>query len=507
MIQYDFDLGILGGGSAGLSVAAGAAQLGAKTLLIEKEENLGGDCLHFGCVPSKTLIRTAQVYHLLKQSKTFGLPAVNVPPVSFDQVAQRIQSVIEIIQEHDSEKRFCSLGVKVLFGQAEFLDLNTVRLNGNSITAKNWVIATGSSPAVPPLEGLSKTTFITNRDLFSLPKLPRSMIILGAGPVAIEMAQAFSRLGTRVFVVHRGPQVLTREDKDMADQVMQVLEKEGVFFFLNTSILRTEDLGQERVVFLRIDPNQTKKMLSKMWPDEVVKIEQDRTLTLRAETLLVAMGREANLGGLGLDTIGLTFDSKGLKLDQRLRTNHTHIYGAGDVTGEYQFTHAAGYEAGIVLSNAILHLPRKTDYTYLPWCTYTDPELAGIGLNEKEAQKAGIKYSVWTEEFKNNDRSLAQGESIGKIKMLLDEKDKPLGIQILGPGGGELMNEWVAVLNGQTKLSTLAMAVHPYPTLGEINKKVAGDFVSKKFLSEKVKKGLHFFFHLRGRACGEGISQ
>ncbi len=236
------------------------------------------------------------------------------------------------------------------------------------------------------------------------------MIILGAGPVAIEMAQAFSRLGTRVFVVHRGPQILTREDKDMADQVMQVLEKEGVFFFLNTSILRTEDLGQERVVFLKIDPNQTKKMLSKMWPDEVVKIEQDRTLTLRAETLLVAMGREANLSGLGLETIGLSFDSKGLKLDQRLRTNHPHIYGAGDVTGEYLFTHAAGYEAGIVLSNAILHLPRKTDYTYLPWCTYTDPELAGIGLNEKEAQKAGIKYSVWTEEFKNNDRSLAQGE-------------------------------------------------------------------------------------------------
>jgi pyruvate/2-oxoglutarate dehydrogenase complex dihydrolipoamide dehydrogenase (E3) component len=503
MIRYDFDLGILGSGSAGLSIASGAVRFGAKTLLIEKEKNLGGDCLHFGCVPSKTLIRTAQVYHLMKQAKTFGLPAVNVPPVNFKQVAERIQSVIGIIQKQDSEERFCSLGAKVVFGHAEFLDPYTVQLNGNPISAKNWVIATGSSPAVPPVQGLTDTTFITNRDLFSLPKLPQSMIILGAGPVAIEMAQAFSRLGTRVFVVHRGPQILTREDKDMADQVMQVLKKEGVFFFLNTSIIRTEDSGRERIVFLKIDPDQTKKMLSGIWPDEVVGIEQDRTLTLRAETLLVAMGREANLGGLGLETIGLTFDSKGLKLDRRLRTSHPHIYGAGDVTGEYLFTHAAGYEAGIVLSNALLHLPRKTDYTFLPRCTYTDPELAGIGLNEKEAQKAGIKYSVWNEEFKNNDRSLAQGEPVGKIKMLLDEKDKPIGIQILGPAGGELINEWVAALSGQVKLSTLAMAVRPYPTRGEINKRVAGAFLSNDFFSKKVRKVLPSFLPLRGRAFRE----
>jgi pyruvate/2-oxoglutarate dehydrogenase complex dihydrolipoamide dehydrogenase (E3) component len=504
MSKYDFDLGILGGGSAGLSIASGAAQLGAKTLLIEKEK-LGGDCLHFGCVPSKTLIRTAQVYHLLKQAKTFGLPKVQVPPVDFQEVARRIQSVIGTIQEYDSEERFCSLGVKVAYGQAQFLDPHTVSLNGKPISAKNWVIATGSSPAVPPLPGLANTSFLTNKDLFSLTELPKSMIILGAGPVAIEMAQAFSRLGTRVFVVHRGPQILTREDKDMADQVMQVLEKEGVVFFLNTSLIRTEDSGREQVVFLKTDPGRTKEMLSKMGPEEAVKIEPDRTLTLRAETLLVALGREANLNGLNLETIGLTFDAKGLKLDQRLRTTHTHIYGAGDVTGDYLFTHAAAYEAGMVISNALFHLPRKVDYTNLPWCTFTDPELAGIGLNEQQARKAGIKYSLWTEEFKTNDRSLAQGEKVGKIKMLLDEKEKPIGIQILGPEAGELINEWVAAINGKIKLSTLAMAVHPYPTLGEINKKVAGDFVSKKFLSEKVKKGLRFFFHLRGRACGEEI--
>lgn len=506
MSRYDFDLGILGAGSAGLSIASGAAQLGAKTLLIEKEK-LGGDCLYFGCVPSKTLIRTAQVHHLLKQAETFGLPKVEIPSVDFRQVVRRIQSVIETIQEQDSEERFCSLGVKVVFGQAEFLDPYTVNLNGDRISAKNWVIATGSSPAIPPLPGLAETTFLTNRDLFSLPKLPQSMIILGAGPVAIEMAQAFSRLGTRVFVVHRGPRILAREDKDMADQVMGVLEKEGVSFFLNTSIIRTEDSGQERLVHLKIDPDQAQRMFSRRWPEEAVLIEKDRTLTLRTESLLVALGREANLKGLNLENIGLTFEAKGLKLDRRLRTDHHHIYGAGDVTGDYLFTHAASYEAGIVISNALFHLPRKADYTYLPWCTYTDPELAGIGLNEQQARKAEIKYSLWIEEFNKNDRSLAQGEKVGKIKMLLDDKEKPLGIQILGAGAGELINEWVAAINGKVKLSTLAQAVHPYPTLGEINKKVAGDFVVKKFLSEKVKKGLHFFFHLRGRACGEEVSQ
>ncbi len=507
MRRYDFDIGILGAGSAGLSIASGAAQLGARTLLIEKEK-LGGDCLYFGCVPSKTLIRTAQVHHLLKQAENFGLPKVEVPPLDFRRIAQRIQSVIGTIQEQDSEARFCSLGVKVLFGQPRFLDPYTINLNGDRISAKNWVIATGSSPALPPLPGLAETTFLTNRDLFTLPKLPQSMIILGAGPVAIEMAQAFCRLGTRVFVVHRGPRILAREDKDMADQVMSVLEKEGVFFFLNSTIIRTEDSGPERLVHLQIDPAQIPNILSPRWPEEAVLIEKDRTLTLRAESLLVALGREANLKGLNLENIGLTFDPKGLKLDRRLRTtDHHHIYGAGDVTGDFLFTHAASYEAGVVISNALLHLPRKTDYTNLPWCTFTDPELAGIGLNEQQARKAGIKYSLWTEEFNKNDRSLAQGEKMGKIKMLLDEKDKPIGIQILGSGAGELINEWVAAINGKIKLSTLAQAVHPYPTLGEINKKVAGDFVIKKFLSEKVKKGLHFFFHLRGRACGEEVSK
>jgi pyruvate/2-oxoglutarate dehydrogenase complex dihydrolipoamide dehydrogenase (E3) component len=480
MPDYDFDIGILGGGSGGLTVAAGAAQLGAKTLLVEKEK-LGGDCVYFGCVPSKTLIQTAHVYHLMKNARKFGLPPVEVKPVDFREVAARIQSVIQIIEKYDSEERFCKLGAKVEFGKPAFVDEHSIRLEGKSLSAKNWVIATGSSPSVPPLPGLDRTPYITNREMYSFERLPRSMVILGAGPVATEMAQTFSRLGTQVKVIQRSGQILTNEDKDMADQIMKVLETEGVEFHLNTSVVSTKDLGDRREILIKKGDGQA--------------------ITLHSEVILVAMGREANLKGLNLEGIGIPYDGKGLKLDPRLRTGHKHIYGAGDVTGAYQFTHAAGYEGSIVVTNAIFHLPRKVDYTLLPWCTFTDPELASIGMNEKRAKAEGVEYDVWVEEFKGNDRSLAEGEEVGKIKMILDRKGKPIGVQILGPRAGDLVSEWVAALNGKVKPRTLAAAVHPYPTLGEINKKVAGTYLSSKLFSDRIKKGLHFFFDLRGRAC------
>jgi pyruvate/2-oxoglutarate dehydrogenase complex dihydrolipoamide dehydrogenase (E3) component len=482
MATYDFDIGILGGGSAGLTVASGAAQLGARTLLVEKEKELGGDCLHYGCVPSKTLIHTAHVYHLMKNAPRFGLPSVEVRPVDFREVAKRIQSVIQIIQKHDSEERFCKLGVKVEFGAPTFADEHSVRLNEKTLSAKNWVIATGSSPTLPPVKGLDQTPHLTNRHLYSFEKLPQSMVILGAGPIAVEMAQAFCRLGTRVSVIQRSNQILSNEDKDMADQVMEVLKGEGVVFHLNTSIISARDLGPGREV--------------------MIKTQEGETISLKAEMILVALGREANLKGMNLEGIGIPYDDKGLTLDQRLRTSQQHIYGAGDVTGTHQFTHAAGYEGGIVVSNAIFHFPRKVDYTYLPWCTYTHPELASIGMNEKRAKAAGVEYDLWMEEFKDNDRSLAEGEQVGRIKMLLDKKGKPIGVQILGPRGGDLLSEWVAAFNGRIKPMTLASSVHPYPTLGEINKKVAGTYLSSKIFSERIKKGLRFFFHLRGRACG-----
>jgi len=481
MAKYDYDIGVIGGGAAGLTVTAGAAQLGAKTLLVEKEKALGGDCLHFGCVPSKTLIKTAHVYHLMKRSGDFGLPSIEQPPVNYQDVVRRIRSVIEVIQEQDSEERFCSLGAKVVFGSPRFLDEHSIEVDGDILSAKTWVIATGSSPSVPPIEGLDSTPFLTNREIFYLESLPESMIILGAGPIATEMAQAFCRLGSQVDVIQRSGQILSREDKDMADDVMKVLAGEGVRFHLNSRVIRARDNGAKREI--------------------IFQDEQGKEKTLSADAILVAMGRSPNLEGLGLEMIGVEIHRKGIQVDARLRSTQKHIYAAGDVTGAYQFTHAAGYEGGIVISNAIFHLPRKADYAFMPWCTYTDPELSSIGMNEKRAREANINYSLWTEEFKDNDRGQAEGERVGRIKMILDEKEKPLGVQILGPRAGELLGEWVAVLNGKVKLSTLASAVHPYPTLGEINKRVAGKYFSPKIFSDKVKKGLKFFFHLKGRAC------
>jgi len=482
MSQYEYDIAVLGGGAAGLTIAAGSAQAGAKTLLIEKEGRLGGDCLYYGCVPSKTLIRTAQVARLMRTSQEYGLPAIELPPVDFEKVAARIQSVISRIQKHDSEERFCKLGAKVLYGDAQFIDEHAVRLNGQIYSAHTWVIATGSSPSVPPINGIETTDFLTNKDVFSLKKLPRSMIILGGGPIGIEFAQAFTRLGVKVYVVERLGTILGFDDEDMTSALREILEAEGVQFYLDSEVVRVNDLGNEKEVIFR---------------------KGDETESIRAETLVVATGRKPNLSGMGIESIGVALDRRGLKLDARLRTAQKHIYGAGDVTGTHQFTHAAGYEGGIVVSNAIFHLPRKVNYTYFPWVTYTDPELANIGMNEKAAKAAGIPYSVWSEEFGNNDRSLAEGALTGKIKMLLDDREKPIGIQILGPHAGDLISEWVAILNGNTKLSKVASSIHPYPTLGEINKRVAGAYLAPKIFSEKVRKGLRFFFHFKGRACGD----
>jgi len=478
MASYDFDIGIIGGGSAGLTVTAGAAQLGARTLLIEKEPNLGGDCLHFGCVPSKTLIRSAHLYHQLTQTEKYGLPKVEAGPIDFRQVAERIRSVIATIQVHDSVERFCGLGAQVEFGEPVFVDEHSVKLNGSTRSAKHWVIATGSSPAAPRPPALKKIDYITNKEIFYLDKLPETMIILGAGPIAMEMGQAFCRLGSKIIVIQRSGQILSKEDRDMAETVMDILRGEGIEIYLNTTVM---DASQKNGI-------------------KTIRVEDKdgNSTTLKADTVLVAQGRTPNAAGLGLESIGVAITPGGITVDNRLRTSHKHIFAAGDVNGTYQFTHAAGYEGGIVITNAVFHLPRKTDYPLMPWCTYTDPELASIGMNERRAREAGINYSVWTEEFTGNDRALAEGSTTGKIKMLLNGKEKVIGVQIAGPRAGDLLGEWVAILGGGVKLSTLAGTVHPYPTLAEINKRVAGTFLSTKIFSDRVKKGLKFFFQLKG---------
>lgn len=478
MAPFDFDIGVIGGGAAGLTVASGAAQLGAKTLLVEQDEMLGGDCLHYGCVPSKTLISSASIYHQMQRSEEFGLPPVQPGAVDFSKVSERIRSVISHIQHHDSVERFSGLGVDVRFGQPRFSDEHTIQLGGQSVSSRKWVVATGSSPAIPKVPGLDTLPYLTNRDIFSLERLPEHLIVLGAGAIAIEMAQAFNRLGSQVTVIQRGEQILSKEDRDLADEVMAALERELVTFHLGSSLLRvSEDLGGTHVT---------------------IRNQAGQEEIITGSHLLVALGRSPNNGGLGLDAAGVSYNERAIEVDNRLRTSQKHIFAAGDVIGGYQFTHAAGYEGGIVVSNAIFNLPRKTKYKWMPWCTYSSPELASIGLNEKRALAANIEYHVYEERFIDNDRAQAENETAGRIKLLLNRKDKPLGVQILGHGGGDLLAEWVAVLNGSVKLSTLAGSIHSYPTRAEINKRVVGSMLSEKIFSDRVRSVLKMLFKYRG---------
>lgn len=487
MSAYDYDLGIIGAGAAGLTLASGAAQMGAKTLLVERAPQLGGDCLHYGCVPSKTLIASARVYHQMRNAAHWGLPQADLPPVDFSQVAARIQSVIETIQPHDSEERFCSLGVKVMFGQAEFVDEHSIRLQGKTISAAKWAIATGSRPGRPPVKGLDSVDCLTNETLFSMQELPADMLVLGGGPIAVEMAQALNRLGCRVTIVQRSSQILSAEDADMAGLVQSALEAEGVRVMTGMSLLEVRQENGDKLA--------------------LVKDKQGQSHELRASAMLLALGRKANTDTLALENAGVEFTAKGVSVDEKMRTNQRHIFAIGDITGRYQFTHTAGYEGGVALANAVIRFPRKADYTWMPRAVYTDPELAVMGSTERELQQEDVDYTAWTEEFKNNDRSLAEGCDTGKLKLLLDRKERVLGVQIMGLHAGDLLGEWAAIIGGNVKLASLASAVHPYPTLAEINKRVAGSVMAPKLFEGLLKKGVSTLFNYRGRACEWGAAE
>jgi len=489
MGAYEYDLGILGGGAAGLTAAAGSAQFGAKTILVEKAKVLGGDCLHFGCVPSKTLIRSAGVWSLARRAKEFGLPEVALPPVSLAAVMARVRSVIDTIQEHDSPERLCKLGAAVRFGEPRFVDDHTVSVDGDRLTARGWIVATGSSPSLPPVEGLDTVPCWTNETVFSQKELPGRLLVLGGGPIGVEMAQAFQRLGSKVTVIEFTDQLLDHEDPDIASILRGRLEGEGVEILTGTKALRAATAGSS--VLLRVAPAKGE---GEPW-------------TIEGDALLVAAGRKPNVEGLELRAAGVAFSPRGIPADARMRTNVSHIYACGDVNGVFPFTHVAGYEAGVALSNAVLRLPRRADYTKVPWCTYTDPEVASIGLNEKRAKAAGVEYRVLEFPFREVDRALAEGETEGKIKVLIRPSGTLLGCQIAGNHAGELIHEWVAAINGGVKLSTLAGAIHAYPTLAEISKKAAGSYYSEKLFNDRMRKILRFLFDLRGRACtpeGEG---
>ena len=483
MAHYDYDLGIIGGGAAGLTAAAGAAQFGAKTLLIEKADRLGGDCLHCGCVPSKTLIHIAGVWALAGRSADFGLPALSLPPVDLGAVMAHVKTVIDTIQHHDSPERFCRLGAAVQFGSPSFADDHVVDFDGKRISAKSWIIATGSRPVVPAIDGLAAVPYWTNETVFSQRILPGRLIVLGGGPIGLEIAQSFARLGSKVMIVELTEQILGPEDADMAEILKARLEAGGVIIHTGTKALKVESKGP--AILLTVAPAD----------------KEGRPMIIEGDALFLSAGRQPNTGGLELVKAGVAFTPGGIPTDARLRTNISHIYACGDVNGQLPFTHVAGYEAGIALTNAILHLPRKADYNKIGWCTYTDPEVASIGFNEKRARREGLEYRMIEEFFAENDRALAEGEPLGKIKILLDKNDKLLGCQIIGAHAGELIHEWIIAVNGGVKLSTMAGAVHLYPTLSEISKRVSGRVFADKIFSDRTKSILKFLFNLKGRAC------
>ena len=456
------DLTIIGGGAGGLVVASVAAQLGLKVTLIEKENKLGGDCLHHGCVPSKTLIHAAKVASLMRRGAEYGLPAIE-PEVDLGKVTDHVQSVIDHIQQHDDPERFRGYGCEVIFGAARFVDPHTVQVNDQQIRSRRFVIATGSKPFVPPIDGLEEAGYLTNLDLFSLRTLPTRLVVLGGGPIGLEMAQAFRRLGSEVTVVERLPHLLPQEDPEIADALQGQLAAEGITIHTSTSAERVGQEGGRRVVVC------------------------DGNRQLDADQILVAVGRRPNVDSLGLDAAGVDVTPKGITVDRRQRTSQKHIYAVGDVCGPYPFTHMAEYQAGIVISNAVFRFPKKTDYRVVPWVTYTDPELARVGMTEQQARGQDIEPTVLRFEFKAIDRALAEVETCGVTK-LVTHKGRILGATILGPHAGELIHEIVLAMQTRTKIGDISAAIHAYPTLAQIHRRAVNTAYAPRLFSPGTRR-------------------
>lgn len=456
------DLVIIGGGAGGLVVASVAAQLGLNVTLIEKAAKLGGDCLHYGCVPSKTLIHAARVASLMRRGAEFGLPDCKVD-VDLGKVADHVQSVIERIQVHDDPERFRGYGCEVLFGAATFIDARKVQVNDEVIRGRRFVIATGSQPFIPPIEGLQEAGYLTNEDLFSLRDLPRRLVVLGGGPVGLEMAQAFARLGSRVTVVECLPHLLPREDPEVADVLQAQLESEGLVIHTSTTV---ERVSRE---------------------DNETRIECSEGLTLETDALLVAVGRRPVVDGLGLSVAGVSHDAKGIPVDRRQRTSQKHIYACGDVCGPYPLTHIAEYQAGIVISNAIFRIPKKTDYRVVPWVTYTDPELARVGMTEQQTRDKGIEPTVLRFPFQDIDRAVTDRETSGLAKLVV-HKGKILGASILGPHAGELIHEIALAMKTGAGISDISATIHAYPTLAQIHRRTVNTWYGRKLFSPGTRR-------------------
>ncbi|WP_171211212.1 NAD(P)/FAD-dependent oxidoreductase [Ruegeria sp. HKCCA5426] len=466
MQELKTDILVIGAGSGGLSVAAGASQMGADVILLEGHK-MGGDCLNFGCVPSKALIASGKAAYGQAHSSALGVADV-VPQVDYAAAKDHVHDVIAQIEPMDSQERFEGFGVKIIREYGQFISPTQVQAGDHLITARRVVIATGSSPLVPPIPGLDQVPYYTNETIFDLRDKPEHLLIIGGGPIGMEMAQAHIRLGCKVTVIE-GMQALGKDDPEAAAIVLDTLRAEGV-----------EIHEQAMVAQIR-------------GSDGKVEVVTETGQIYAGSHLLLAAGRKANTDRLNLEAAGIEPTRTGIKVDDALRTTNKKVYAIGDVAGGLQFTHVAGYHAGIIIRSALFGLPSKAQTAHIPWATYTDPELAQVGLTEAQARaQHGDKVEIARFDYHHNDRAISECKTKGFIKVMV-VKGRPVGATIVGHQAGELINLWSLALANNLKMGQIAAMVSPYPTIGELNKRVAGAYFSPRlFENQTVKRVVRF---------------
>ncbi len=465
MRQIKTDILVIGAGSGGLSVAAGAVQMGAKVVLLEGHK-MGGDCLNYGCVPSKALIAAGKQAYAARHGAGFGV-ADAAPKVSYAGAKDHVARVIETIAPVDSQERFEGLGVQVIREYGRFISPTQVQAGDNVITARRIVIATGSGPFVPPVKGLKDVPYYTNETIFDLRQRPGHLLIVGGGPIGIEMAQAHIRLGSKVTVIE-GMKAMGKDDPELTAIVLDRMRAEGIEIVENAQA--EEITGKAGDITVRTTGG-----------------------SFQGTHLLMAVGRKVNIDKLDLEEAGVAFDRSGIKVDASLKSSNRRVYAIGDVAGGMQFTHVAGYHAGIVIRSALLGLPAKATTRHIPWVTYTDPELAQVGLTEAEARKKhGGRLEIARFDYDENDRAIAEARTTGLIKVMI-VRGRPVGASIVGAQAGELIGLWAMAIANNMKMSAIAATVLPYPTLGEINKRAAGAYFSPRlFANPWVKRVVRF---------------
>lgn len=464
------DICVIGGGSGGLSVAAAAAAFGVDVVLLEKGK-MGGDCLNYGCVPSKAIIAAGKHARAAIDGKKFG---VNVDQVNvdFEKVNAHIKGVIAGIAPHDSPERFRSIGVNVIEDAGIFIDADTVQAGDTLIKARRFVIATGSSAFVPPITGIDDVDYLTNESLFEQTVRPEHLIVIGGGPIGMEMAQAHHRLGSKVTVIE-GFKALGKDDPELASVVLKRIREEGVEIFEGTNVVGLA---------------KSKSGGAKSKSGVTVTVETDgEQREISGSHLLVATGRAANVNGLGLESGQIEYDRRGIKVGDNMRTSNKRVYAIGDVAGGFQFTHVAGYHAGLVVQQILFRLPAKENRQIIPWATFTEPELSNVGLTEAQArEKHGDDISVLRWEYAENDRARAELKTDGMIKIVADKKGRLIGVGIAGAGAGEMINMWALAITNKMKLSNVRGYIPPYPTMSEIGKRAVmthyGPITSKPFV-------------------------